>query len=200
MSRNNFFLQHFDTLEICNLTADLGDDKNCTSAFAFGYKTLNNGCWVKGLSAGGCRNYIDSFATNPQFFLEISDASLCLLSLMQKGFRKRMTMSESVLSIGIKIMCSRGHGPISFLLINFSGFAIYRIEKEFEKKSKLNEDFFKYHASFGRTTFVNKREVTARFEFKPGSYVIIPSTFEPDFEADFMLRIFSERPMTLCQV
>ncbi|VDD92077.1 unnamed protein product [Enterobius vermicularis] len=34
-------------------------------------------------------------------------------------------------------------------------------------------------------------QVTARFRVPPGNYVIVPSTFEPNEEAEFMLRIFT---------
>jgi calpain len=39
--------------------------------------------------------------------------------------------------------------------------------------------------------FINTREVTARFRLFPGNYVIIPSTFEPNEEGEFLLRAYS---------
>ena len=39
------------------------------------------------------------------------------------------------------------------------------------------------------------RETVQRFYLKPGPYVIVPSTLEPEQEAEFMLRVFSEKPM-----
>ncbi len=72
------------------------------------------------------------------------------------------------------------------------GFAIYQLEEDVTLP--LDRDFFRYHASCARSpTFINMREVVARFKLEPGAYVVIPSTFEPDQEGDFLLRIFSEK-------
>lgn len=59
---------------------------------------------------------------------------------------------------------------------------------------RLSRDFFRHHTSWARSrTFVNLREVSGRFQLPPGEYVLVPSTFEPHQEADFCLRIFSEK-------
>ena len=49
-----------------------------------------------GSTAGGCRNFISSFASNPQFKVKLTDSDddaddlcTCLVSLLQKGSRKR---------------------------------------------------------------------------------------------------------------
>uniref|UniRef100_A0A8C6ZIL8 Peptidase C2 calpain domain-containing protein n=1 Tax=Nothoprocta perdicaria TaxID=30464 RepID=A0A8C6ZIL8_NOTPE len=58
----------------------------------------------------------------------------------------------------------------------------------------LNKEFFRYHPSKARSkTYINLREVSERFKLPPGDYVLIPTTFEPHKEADFCLRIFSEK-------
>ena len=58
----------------------------------------------------------------------------------------------------------------------------------------LGLDFFKYNAAVARSTFSNVREVSGRFKLTPGKYVIIPCTFKPQEEGDFILRIYSETP------
>ncbi|VDK23338.1 unnamed protein product [Anisakis simplex] len=57
---------------------------------------------------------------------------------------------------------------------------------------RLDEDFFRLNRACARSdAFINLREVTARFRVTPGDYVIIPSTYEPNVEAQFLLRIYA---------
>ena len=57
----------------------------------------------------------------------------------------------------------------------------------------MDKTFFKYNSSVARSTFSNSREVVGRHRVPPGHYVIVPSTFRPNEEGDFLLRIFSEQ-------
>ncbi|POI33209.1 hypothetical protein CIB84_003039 [Bambusicola thoracicus] len=101
------FKVHFDKVEICNLTPDSLED-NTTQKWEV---TIHEGSWVRGSTAGGCRNFLG-----------------------------------------------------------------------------------KYHASKARSkTYINLREVSDRFKLPPGDYILVPTTFEPHQEADFCLRIFSEK-------
>jgi len=57
----------------------------------------------------------------------------------------------------------------------------------------MDKNFFKYNQSVGRSTFSNSREVVGRHKLAPGFYVVVPSTFKPNENGDFLLRIFSEQ-------
>ncbi len=59
----------------------------------------------------------------------------------------------------------------------------------------LDLKFFKYNASVAKSpSFINLREICGRHKLPPGTYCIIPSTFEPNQEGDFLIRMFSEKP------
>lgn len=94
------------------------------------------------------------------------------------------------------------------------GFAVYEVSRHqvdatdeplakagFVKRQLLNTDFFKYNASVARSAnFINLREVTLRVKLPPGQYCVIPSTFLPGEEGDFLLRIFTEKkPKECCE-
>ncbi|KAL2082679.1 hypothetical protein ACEWY4_022497 [Coilia grayii] len=178
MSFQNF-QDHFTKLEICNLTPDtLKDD-----GFSNWTVTVHEGRWVKGCSAGGCRNYPDTFWTNPQYricLLEEDDdpeeeerGCTLVIALMQKGRRKERHLGATLHTIGFFVYELRG------------------------STKPLSKDFFLYNGSVARSqSYVNLREVTERARLMPGEYVIVPSTFDPHKESEFILRVFTENKST----
>ncbi len=73
------------------------------------------------------------------------------------------------------------------------GYLIYQLsDKDIDGPQDIN--FFKKHASIARSSsFLNMREVTGRHKLNPGKYLIVPSTFDPNLESEFVLRIYSEK-------
>ncbi|XP_052458762.1 calpain-1 catalytic subunit isoform X1 [Carassius gibelio] len=173
------FLHEFSRLEICNLTADA----IAASHLKKWSTSLYHGEWRRGSTAGGCRNFPATFWINPQFKVTLKHPdcpgqSACsfLVALMQKDRRKKRREGQDMETIG---------------------FAIYEVPREFVGKSgvHLKQDFFLTHASSARSElFINLREVSSRFQLPAGEYIIVPSTYEPQKEADFVLRVFSEKP------
>uniref|UniRef100_A0A8P4K1W4 Calpain-2 catalytic subunit n=1 Tax=Dicentrarchus labrax TaxID=13489 RepID=A0A8P4K1W4_DICLA len=171
------FLQHYSRLEICNLTPDaLSDDS--VSKWAL---SKFDGSWRRGSTAGGCRNFPNSFWTNPQFVIKLEEedddpedgeASCSLVvGLIQKNRRRMRKIGEDMHTVG-------------FAIYEFCG----------QRNVHLNRNFFLRHASAARSeTFINLREVCSRFCLPPGEYLIIPSTFEPQKNGDFCVRVFSEK-------
>jgi hypothetical protein len=63
-----------------------------------------------------------------------------------------------------------------------------------EDEDHLGKDFFRYNGSKARSkTYINVREISERFTLPPGNYLLVPTTFQPHDEADFIIRIFSEK-------
>uniref|UniRef100_A0A8C6LMI5 Calpain-3 n=1 Tax=Nothobranchius furzeri TaxID=105023 RepID=A0A8C6LMI5_NOTFU len=173
------FKKNYTKIEICNLTPDaLEDDKIHKWTVS-----VNEGRWVRGCSAGGCRNYPDTFWTNPQYRLRLLEEDddpddnevgcTFVVALMQKNRRKERKMGANLFTIG---------------------FAIYEMHGN---KQHMQKDFFLFNSSKARSkSYINLREVTQRFRLSSGEYVIIPSTYEPHQEGDFILRVFSEKRNT----
>uniref|UniRef100_A0A3B4E4K0 Calpain 1, (mu/I) large subunit b n=1 Tax=Pygocentrus nattereri TaxID=42514 RepID=A0A3B4E4K0_PYGNA len=170
------FKRQFSRLEICNLTPDALNDDSLSY-----WNTIKfEGGWRRGSTAGGCRNHANTFWINPQYKITLleedddpeDDEKACsfLVALMQKDRRRYRKQGQDMHTIG---------------------FAIY---EEFLFGVHLKKDFFLRHSSCARSeTFINLREVSSRLRLPPGEYLIVPSTFEPGKEADFVLRVFTEK-------
>ena len=108
MSIKDFF-QYFDSMEICNISPSQSWQSEDET---FGWHENHfEGWWIAGESAGGCRNFTDTFASNPQFIITLEDSDddddvycTCIISLMQKGSRKKKALGQTdgCLSIGKK--------------------------------------------------------------------------------------------------
>uniref|UniRef100_A0A8D0G227 Calpain-1 catalytic subunit n=1 Tax=Sphenodon punctatus TaxID=8508 RepID=A0A8D0G227_SPHPU len=177
------FLREFTRLEICNLTPDALQSRK----FRKWNTTLYDGTWRRGSTAGGCRNFPATFWINPQFKIRLEEVDdeddggrreggcSFLLALMQKNRRKERRLGKDMETIG---------------------FAVYEVPSEHVGKASvhLKREFFLANSSRARSEqFINLREVSTRFRLPPGEYLVVPSTFEPNKEGDFVLRVFSEK-------
>ncbi|XP_023986510.1 calpain-2 catalytic subunit isoform X2 [Physeter macrocephalus] len=177
----NDFLRHYSRLEICNLTPD-----TLTSDTYKKWKlTKMDGNWRRGSTAGGCRNYPNTFWMNPQYLIKLEEEDedqedgengcTFLVGLIQKHRRRQRKMGEDMHTIG---------------------FGIYEIPEELTGQTNihLSKNFFLTHRARERSdTFINLREVLNRFKLPPGEYILVPSTFEPNKDGDFCIRVFSEK-------
>nr|XP_022333304.1 calpain-B-like isoform X1 [Crassostrea virginica]XP_022333305.1 calpain-B-like isoform X1 [Crassostrea virginica] len=173
------FSKNFEKLEICNLGPDSLEEDELDGKKRWEGHT-ENGEWIPRVNAGGCRNYLDTFWTNPQYRVTLTDPDddddddLCtmLVGVLQKDRRKKRKEGLDMLTIG---------------------YVIYKIPDD-TKEGPLPLNFFKYNASCAKSnSFINMREVCTRHKLPPGQYCIIPSTFEPHQEGNFLLRLYTEQ-------
>ncbi|KAJ0062710.1 hypothetical protein NL108_004333, partial [Boleophthalmus pectinirostris] len=187
--------------DLCHLVADNGEFWMTFQEFCRLYTDLDicspspaflDGCpsshwtsqmyeskWVAGTTAGGCRNYKETFWTNPQYHVKVDkDKNL-------KGDEKNILVSL------MQVPDKRNRRRVQNFHIGFSVFEVFTIICSI--RGKLPASFFNSKAPIFQTmTFMNAREVMELFSLKPGEYVIVPSTFKPDETASFMLTICSK--------
>ncbi|PVD31487.1 hypothetical protein C0Q70_06899 [Pomacea canaliculata] len=180
------FCHHFQEVTICLLGPDFDGDG---VSDAVGHMETIIGEWVIGESAGGSRNNLEMFATNPQFLLTLREADKFNFETDDAEFEGKCIIVISLMQ-EIKQTLRRSR-PKSLQI----GFSIYKTNTP---ERKLPSRHFRYNPDCGKNgVYINFREVSGRFELEPGTYIIIPSTFHPNYAATFMLRVFGEKPFSL---
>ncbi|CAG0879062.1 unnamed protein product [Darwinula stevensoni] len=105
----------------------------------------------------------DSFHINPQLLIICEDPDDVIISLSQGSI-----MEPKVI-----------------------GFTIYTLSKPVT--NALGQEFFRKHKSLFTSQYTNSRHLNNSCHLAPGSYVLLPTTFDPGQEASFVLRIYSHR-------
>eukprot|EP00058_Branchiostoma_floridae_P022502 XP_002607992.1 hypothetical protein BRAFLDRAFT_74941 [Branchiostoma floridae] len=176
------FLDIWKTLEICHLEPSVGEVEPELVGCKKWNSTERHGKWQRGMTAGGCANYRTStFCSNPQYIVQVEDPDdeddddtcTVVFSLIQKDRRKQKHLGKANLAVG---------------------FYIYETAPNQKKLKKRDVCTRRPAATSG--SYINLREVTKRVKLPPGNYIVMPSTFKPNEEADFLLRIYTEKPST----
>lgn len=181
------FTRNFTLLEMCMTVPAFETMSLSTTSKRKWEITTHEGSWKRYVNAGGCRNHLDTFWTNPQYKVQVVDPDeddedsmgTVVVALMQKDRRKKIA------ELGLEMLTI--------------GYGIYRIPDKHVGPQDIN--FFRYNAAVAKSsTFSNVREMVGRHKLPPGSYLIVPSTFRPNEEGDFLLRTFSEKPAPSSEV
>ena len=124
------------------------------------------GKWCLPDRAGGCINFKGTFTDNPQYLFEIDHDSEkpdeILINLDQVSLRSSGRSNHTI------------------------GFMIMKVEDN--RKYRLHQSKPKTVSS----TFIDARSVFLRHRLNNGRYIIIPSTFDPQIEGEFLLRVYSD--------
>ncbi|XGW32002.1 hypothetical protein V3C99_010295 [Haemonchus contortus] len=194
MSFDDFYT-NFMQMEICNLSAAVMNEVSEMTGVAISDPQLHqweekaeDGEWStqKG-TAGGCANNPETYARNPQYnsYFIVTDDSVehdgkctVIVAVLQKYRREMRTIGKDSLPIG---------------------FAVYEVDSG--AGGPLSADYLLGRKPTARTrVFINMREVTCRFRVPPGHYVILPCTFDPDCDGEFLLRIYVNGKLQTCRV
>ncbi|XP_072554924.1 calpain-1 catalytic subunit-like [Paramormyrops kingsleyae] len=170
------FTMNFEDVDICCCTPEFLDD----SPSQWG-SSCHSGKWVAGTTAGGYIKFRETFWMNPQYQVRVTcgtkgsdhpDSTNMVVSLLQKPDNGSRSLSPN----------------------HYIGFTLFAVPPELrDAKGKFPASFFNSSSPISVTkAFMNVRETTQVFFLPPGEFVIVPSTFNPEETASFLLMIFSK--------
>ncbi|XP_041097001.1 calpain-A-like isoform X2 [Polyodon spathula] len=183
-----FWMKFDDFCErFANVTVlTLGPDFYCDGSTDAGSLLEVKGQWVSGVNAGGCRNNLLMYPSNPQHPITIretrgqeaaeDEGCSVMVCLLQKFIRGKRRPEPGMNPIGIQVY------------------------KSGDPKTPLTAELLVRQREVSDSgPYVAQRSVNLRCQLSAGSYTIIPSTFNPGTPGDYMLRIFSGSPVQLHQ-
>ncbi|KAI3382559.1 hypothetical protein SNEBB_003709 [Seison nebaliae] len=169
------FNKSFDEYTICTINPDFDKDGRTDSHRSMRFLMSR---WETDVSAGGCRNDMNRFVTNPQFLFEIrmeenERETILIISLTQERHLSNY-------SVGLKQI----------------GFLLYQVPSDFS--TRLGGGFLSSTKEIGSSgTFINYPQITDRFKLSGGKYVLIPSTFQPNHIGLFTVSAYATEQFTL---
>ncbi|KAK7945702.1 hypothetical protein WMY93_001430 [Mugilogobius chulae] len=163
--------------------AENGHIKSIYSGHMLTHRLQLAGEWIKGYSAGGSRNS-NSYCTNPKYWLKVRERGEVLISLLQ---HKNRRMDKSVQKL-FEDLCINKHQHYQAIALH-----IWKVENRRFNMSRVlsSVPFASTHCH------AYDREVVLHQELEPGYYLMIPSTYQPQIEAQFLIRVFSSSSTSL---
>ncbi|KAI5616703.1 hypothetical protein C0J50_23632 [Silurus asotus] len=168
------FCKCYCQLDICNYSGAFLDG----SSESHWNLVMHEGRWLAGSSAGGCMAYKDTFWSNPQFLVKITD--------INKACEPATSQGPNMLVSLMQIPDQRNRRLTRNLPLGFSIFKANSRRGSIASYSNL------VHATRDSKSLLNPREITDYVKLDPGEYVIVPYTSRPNKTAYFILGFCSK--------
>ncbi|XP_019474632.1 calpain-10 isoform X2 [Meleagris gallopavo] len=154
------------------------------------------GSWVRGQSAGGCRNN-SSFPTNPKFWLRVCEKSEVCIALLQKHRKYSADWAGRIKNltrlVDENLSLTEGMQGKKYQAV---GLHVWKVEKKrFNLPKTLSAP-----PVVGTVCHSYDREVHVCCDLSPGYYLVVPSTFLKDAVGHFLLRVFSTGRISLSEI
>ncbi|GCB79564.1 hypothetical protein scyTo_0018769, partial [Scyliorhinus torazame] len=170
------FKRNFVSLVICNLTPDFLKGANQQKWSL----SIHHGIWLKGQSAGGPINNKEMFSLNPQYCVTLTESDM-----------DKETNSCTFISCLLQKPSARCRNENSN-----SGIAcfLFKVPPTFQvQNGKLPPTLLDERYLVKRLQFNPTREVSEVYELRPSTYVLVPCTYKPNEEKEFLLRAYFQR-------
>uniref|UniRef100_A0A9J8AUL7 Calpain 12 n=1 Tax=Cyprinus carpio carpio TaxID=630221 RepID=A0A9J8AUL7_CYPCA len=178
------FCRLFNTVEMCSVNPDsmsgeAGDD-TATPSWTL---SSHQGTWVPMCSAGGSRRYPRSFWKNPQFQMVLSEKDVDDYDYGEDEDKKK----KCTVLVELLQKYRRQKDQVNFLYIAFH---IYKLQ---DKPGSLDQQFFSNNSPVARSgKYRSIRSVWRKVHLEPGSYVLLASTYRPNLQGEFFLRVYTK--------
>ncbi|XP_034146145.1 calpain-10 isoform X3 [Esox lucius] len=183
------FLSQFDNITVGYPINDEGHLQSIYSGELLTHRQQTGGRWVRGHSAGGCRNN-SSYSSNPKFWLRVCERGEVLVSLLQHRRCSRKTTARRYAHPPAEgSRTQHQHHPAIAL-------HMWKVEKKrFNLCRILNSP-----PCASTHCHAYEREVVLHAHLEPGFHLLIPSTFLKGVEGSFLIRVFSSSPTSLSAI
>ncbi|XP_005371361.1 calpain-12 [Microtus ochrogaster] len=204
------FLTHFNTVQICSLSPEVLGPSPAGGGW---HIHIFQGRWVRGFNSGGSQPSAETFWTNPQFRLTLLEpdeeededdeegpwggwGAAGARGPARGGRMPKCTVLLSLIQRNRRCLRARG---LTYLTV---GFHVFQIPEELLGlwDSPRSRALLPGLLRADRSVFCARRDVSRRCRLPPGHYLVVPSASRVGDEADFTLRIFSERSHTAVEI
>ncbi|XP_008852147.1 calpain-12 [Nannospalax galili] len=204
------FLSHFNTVQICSLSPEVLGPSPAGGGW---HINIFQGRWVRGFNSGGSQPSSENFWTNPQFRLTLLEpdeeededeedgpgggwGAAGTRGPVRRGRVPKCTVLLSLIQRNRRCLRAKG---LTYLTV---GFHVFQIPEELLGlwDSPRSRELLPGLLRADRSVFCARRDVSRRCRLPPGHYLVVPSASRVGDEADFTLRIFSERSHTAVEI
>ncbi|XP_054556168.1 calpain-10 isoform X2 [Talpa occidentalis] len=187
------FLREFDEVTIGYPVTEAGHLQSLRSGRELRHMQQLPGAWVKGQSAGGCRNN-SAFPSNPKFWLRVLEPSEVYVAVLQRPPVRSADWAGRALAgdpcAARSVASSPGRACQAV------GLHIWKVEKRRVSLPRV----LSAPPVAGTPCHAYDREVHLRCELPAGHYLAVPSTFLKDAPGQFLLRVFSTGRVSLSAI